>query len=246
MEHQDGLPVHLVVFDCDVRRRDHGAVHQVIQAVPELFGSSPSSPVTVSSSGLLPKTMMPPSPVANAATVLNIPRFCPASAGSWRLYSSCGPPPPPGAPPRWPADRTEQRYPPRHAPDHLSIPTRIDRAIVQPPSAVLKPQPGMLGQPSVQGERHFPWAADRLRGTAGHPEQLKLAAVQAGTVHLGGESRRGHMDTAEPASILDHAQRGQIGGRALRAGQREITLKNARHALSGSGNDGHDSPTTTY
>jgi hypothetical protein len=44
VEHQDGLPVHLVVFDCDVRRRDHGAVHQVIQAVPELFGSSPSGP----------------------------------------------------------------------------------------------------------------------------------------------------------------------------------------------------------
>jgi hypothetical protein len=37
VEHQDGLPVHLVVFDCDVRRRDHGAVHQVIQVVPELF-----------------------------------------------------------------------------------------------------------------------------------------------------------------------------------------------------------------
>ena len=29
------------------------------------FGSSPSSPVTVSSSGSIPKTMMPPSPVAN-------------------------------------------------------------------------------------------------------------------------------------------------------------------------------------
>jgi hypothetical protein len=41
----------------------------------------------------IPKTMMPPSPVANAATVLNIPRFYPGSAGSWRLYSSCGPSP---------------------------------------------------------------------------------------------------------------------------------------------------------
>ena len=65
-------------------------------------------------------------------------------------------------------------------------------------------------------------------------------------MHLGGESRRGHLDTAEPASILDHAQRGQIGGRALAPVNEKSPSKNARHALSGSGNDGHDSPTTTY
>jgi hypothetical protein len=38
-------------------------------------------------------------------------------------------------------------------------------------------------------------------------------------------SRRGHLNAAKPASILDHAQHGQIGGRALRAGQREVTLE---------------------
>jgi hypothetical protein len=82
VEHKDRPSAHLVVLDCYIRGRDHGPVHQVVQVVPELFRSSPSSPVTVSSSGSIPKTMVPPSPVANAATVLNIARFCPASAGS--------------------------------------------------------------------------------------------------------------------------------------------------------------------
>ena len=83
----------------------------------------------------------------------------------------------------------------------------------------------MLGQPAVQGERHFPGAADPLRGTTGHPEQLKLAALQTGSVHLDGELRRGHPYVTKPASILHDAQHGQIGRRVLRADERAVALE---------------------
>ena len=222
-------------------------MHQAMQAVPELFGSSPSSPVTVSSSGSIPKTMMPPSPVANAATVLNIPRFYPGSAGSWRLYLKLRP---------LPRSQKRRHVSPRIGRNsdihpgtrQITCPSRprIDRAIAQPPSAVLKPQPGMLGQPSVQGERHFPGL---LTGCEARPVTPNSSSSQPSRLVpcTSAVSRVAVTWTrpSQPASRITRSVARSVGGLCAPVNEKSPS-KNARHAPSGSGNDGHDSPTTTY